>query len=109
MQRCIHSPVKHLGWSFLWKQLTGFVKHALLDVWQGSEYASKIEIHFFFSFEATGLEEISANSLNINPIQITGGAKRPPLSVFPPINSPNLEIRPPKFLTFNIEPFATMM
>ena len=42
-QMCIHHPVKHLRWSFLWKKvnvwklLTIFTNSFILDFWQGSE------------------------------------------------------------------------
>ena len=39
-QRHTHSPFKYIRWWVLWKQLTIFAKHSILDVWQECEYAS---------------------------------------------------------------------
>ena len=45
-QNRIHNPVKNLRWSFLQKMINGwkpwntFATISILDVWQGSEYAS---------------------------------------------------------------------
>ena len=49
-QRHIQSPVTHLRWSF--QPLTILAKTSILDVWQGSEYASVavVFLHFFFFF-----------------------------------------------------------
>ena len=84
MQRWIQDPVKHLRWSFFRKSLPGsegnsescqkskmepfakivknenpfiiFVKTSILDVWQGSEYASELaskvtDVSFLNQFE----------------------------------------------------------
>ena len=44
--------------------------------------------------------------LILNPIQDGGG--RPPTS-FSPVTSTNVGIRPQNFLTFNFNPFATLV
>ena len=51
-----------------------------------------------------------ANSVNINPIQDEGGAKRPlPPTSFPPVTSTNVGIGPKNFLTFSFKPFAALV
>ena len=51
MQKCIHYPIKHLRWSFLWKLLKAFKsliiskKSCIFDVWLDFEYNSEMPIY----------------------------------------------------------------
>ena len=46
LSSCIQNPVKYLRWSFLrnssWSKAAIFEKSSILDVQEGSEYASKL-------------------------------------------------------------------
>ena len=48
-------------------------------------------------------------SMNLNPIQDRGGAKRPPHTSFSPVTSTNVGVSPQDFLTLSFIPFVTLV